>query len=134
MLAGFLISVDREIAAAGTAGSFALADGSPMRGDVAWLARCVVGWHVPGRVEFGGRLFVEGLGMQIRGLFEDHGGFYGIIMGRPAQPIRASGGQRRSAPPQTRRVFSSMRAICSVVSCSAHSRALPDRKKTCGLK
>lgn len=134
MLAGFLRSLEPEITVHGTGCSFALADGALVRGDVAPLASFGVGWHLPGHVGFGGRLFVEVLGMQRRGHFEDHGGFDGVIVGRPAQPIRASGGQRRSVPPQTRRVFSSMRAIWSAFSCSAHSRAFPDRKKTFGLK
>ena len=56
--AELLMSLDPEIAVHGTDGTFALADGSPMRGDAAPLAMFGMGWHLPGFAEFGGRLLV----------------------------------------------------------------------------
>lgn len=56
--AELLLSLDPEIAVHGTDGRFALADGSPMRGDVAPIAMFGMGWHLAGHAEFGGRLLV----------------------------------------------------------------------------
>lgn len=58
MHAEFLLSLDPEIAVHATDSSFALADGSPMRGDVAPLAMFGMGWHLAGHTEFGGRLLL----------------------------------------------------------------------------
>lgn len=58
MHAELLLSLDPEIAVHGDDGSFALADGAPMRGDVAPLAMFGMGWHFPGFAELGGRLLV----------------------------------------------------------------------------
>ena len=56
--AELLLSLDPEIAVHGTDGRFVLADGSPMRGDVAPVAMFGMGWHRAGHAEFGGRLLV----------------------------------------------------------------------------
>jgi hypothetical protein len=58
MHAELLMSLDPEIAVHGADGSFALADGAPMRGDVAPHAMFGAGWHFPGYFEIGGRLQV----------------------------------------------------------------------------
>jgi len=56
--AELLMSLDPEIAVHGTDGTFAVADGAPMRGDAAPLAMFGMGWHFPGHAELGGRLLV----------------------------------------------------------------------------